>query len=123
METYYDSQIGEFARLFHQDFGQVEDELDTLENNISSFFSASCYSNGEEFIDQIHILENLAFSSNNPGYYWQDLGGYIWMEELNDPRTWEIIKSLAKDYPNHRTVLDNRDEFDDRLHRLLADIK
>jgi hypothetical protein len=47
----------------------------------------------------------------------------MWIKELGDPRTWEVIKGLAKDYQNSQIVLSKRDEFDDRLHRLLEKIE
>jgi hypothetical protein len=112
------TQLGEFARYFHQDFG--EGSLDTLENNISSFFSAPCYVNGGELIEQIETFEKVIFSPSGRGSSWRDLGGFMWIKELDDPKTWEIIKNLAKDYQNHRVVLDNRDKFDAYLHRLLS---
>jgi hypothetical protein len=115
------SQLGEFACYFHQDFG--EGSFDTLENSISSFFSSRSYVNGGELIEQIDAFEKIIFSPIGRGSTWRDLGAGMWIKELGDPRTWEIIKGLAKDYPNSQVVLSKRDEFDDRLHRLLAKIQ
>jgi hypothetical protein len=115
------TQLGEFACYFHQDFG--EGSFDTLENNISSFFSSPSFVNGGELMEQIDTFEKIVFSPNGRGSAWRDLGGAMWIKELGDPRTWEVIKNLAKDYQNSQIVLSKRDEFDDRLHRLLAAIQ
>jgi alcohol dehydrogenase YqhD (iron-dependent ADH family) len=115
------TQLGEFACYFYQNFG--EGSFDTLENNISSFFSSTSYVNGGELIEQIDTFEKVNFSLRVRGSAWRDLGGAMWIKELGDPRTWEVIKGLAKDYQNSQIVLSKRDEFDDRLHRLLEKIE
>jgi hypothetical protein len=115
------SQLGVFASFFHQDFG--DSPQDTLENNITSFFSSPEYVNGQAFTKQIEALEKIIFSAHGRGAAWKDLGGFMWMKELEKPETWEIIKSLAQDFHNHQVVLGKRDEFDAHVHRLLASIK
>jgi hypothetical protein len=114
------SQLEVFASYFHQDFG--DSPQDTLENNITSFFSSSEYVDGQLFTEQIVALEKIIFSANGRGSAWRDLGGFMWIKDLEKPKTWEIIKNLAQDFHNHQAVLSKRDEFDARVHRLLASI-
>ena len=114
------SQLGNFASFFHQDFGDSPE--DTLESNITSFFSSLNYLNGQELIEQVNTFEKKIFAPGGRGSSWGDIGGFMWIKELENPKSWEVIKSLAKDYPDYKAVRSDRDEFDNLVHRLLSNI-
>jgi hypothetical protein len=113
-------QIGAFASYFHQDFGDTPGDI--LESNITSFFASVDYVNGQEMIEQINAFEKKILAPSGRGSSWLDIGGYMWSRELENPKTWEVLKELAKDYPDGNHVRSNRDEFDSRVHRLLSAI-
>ena len=111
------NQLRQFAGYFHQDFG--DSPGDSLQDNILGFFISPYYLDGQSFIEQIDKFTKIALSPSGRGSSWRDLGGGRWSRELENPLTWDAIKTLAQEFPDNNCALGQQDEFNKLMNKLL----